>query len=438
MKIIFYILFTSLIFPFKDKINAGPMVGYSTKMEVALWIQTKEEFEVKFLYWDKNNPNIIFETENYQTSKHSGFTATLVADKVNPGINYYYKPVIDGKEINFDYQLEFQTQKHWEYRKNPPNFSFAFGSCAYTNEKDKDRPGKAYGGDYFIYSSILKKDPDFMIWLGDNVYFREPDDSRTGIYHRYTHDRSLAELQPLLGSVHHYAIWDDHDYGPNNSDRSFIYKNITLEAFKDFWANPTYGFEKNKGITTQFRWSDVDFFLMDNRYFRTPQNRKNIYKEILGDDQVQWLIDALLNSKAPFKVIALGGQFLNSEKIYENHINWEDEHKKILDLISKEKIEGIVFISGDRHFSEVSKMDRFEAYPLHDFTVSPLTSSFCDICIDEKNKYRVKDSGVFERNFAIINISGLYNDRLLEYIIFNSYGEPLWSYKIHENDLKYD
>ena len=210
-----------------------------------------------------------------------------------------------------------------------------------------------------------------MLWLGDNVYFREPDDSRTGVYHRYTHDRSLSELQPLLGSVHHYAIWDDHDYGPNNSDRSFIYKDITLEAFKNFWANPTYGIPENKGITTQFKWADIDFFLMDNRYFRTPQNRKNIYKEILGNDQVQWLIDALLNSKAPFKVIALGGQFLNSEKIYENHINWEDEHKKILDLISKEKIEGVIFISGDRHFSEVSKMDRYGAYPLYDFTVSP-------------------------------------------------------------------
>ena len=59
MKIIFYILFISSIFPFKDKINAGPMVGYSTKREVALWIQTKAEFDVKFLYWDKNNPNII-------------------------------------------------------------------------------------------------------------------------------------------------------------------------------------------------------------------------------------------------------------------------------------------------------------------------------------------------------------------------------------------
>ena len=38
-----------------------------------------------------------------------------------------------------------------------------------------------------------------MLWLGDNVYFREPDDSKTGVYHRYTHDKSTEELQGLLG-----------------------------------------------------------------------------------------------------------------------------------------------------------------------------------------------------------------------------------------------
>ena len=174
MKILFFLILISLVTPNKSIVNAGPMVGYSSKMEVALWIQTNNESDVKFLYWDKKNPSLILETENFKTEKKSGYTATLIADKVTSGTEYYYQPVINGKKINFDYSLEFQTQKHWEYRTNPPDFSFAFGSCAYTNEKDKDRPGKSYGGDYFIYSSILEKDPDFMLWLGDNVYFREP------------------------------------------------------------------------------------------------------------------------------------------------------------------------------------------------------------------------------------------------------------------------
>ena len=436
-NLIFIVLIFSFLLSKENGISSGPMVGYSEKMEVGLWIQTTKKSEVKFIYWDIDNPKIKFETDSKTTEKVSGFTATLIADLVQPGTIYNYQPIINGSKIDFDYKLEFQTQEHWEYRKDAPDFSFSIGSCAYTNEIEKDRPGKSYGGDYFIYANILRKKPDFMLWLGDNVYFREPDGSKTGIYHRYTHDRALSDLQPLLGSVHHYAIWDDHDYGPNNSDRSFIHKNLTLQAFKDFWANPSYGIGDNGGITTQFKWSDVDFFLLDNRFFRTPQNREYIYKEILGDNQVQWLIDVLLNSKAPFKIIAIGGQFLNSEKVFENHINWEDEHKKILDLIEKEKIEGVIFLSGDRHFSEVSKMDRYDAYPLYDFTVSPLTSGFCDICENEKNKYRIPESGVFQRNFAVFKVSGANENRTLDYTIFNNKGGKLWEYTIHEDDLKY-
>ena len=433
----FLLLLVSLVIPLNSIINSGPMVGYSEKSEVALWIQTKSSSTVKFIYWDINDPNKIFETEAIITNKDSGFTATLIADLVKPGTVYHYQPIINNQKIEFDYKLEFQTQEHWEYRTSPPDFSFAVGSCAYTNEKDKDRPGKSYGGDYFIYSNILEKNPDFMLWLGDNVYFREPDASKTGVYHRYSHDRSLKELQPLLGSVHHYAIWDDHDYGPNNSDRSFIHKNITLQAFKDFWANPSYGISDNGGITTQFRWSDVEFFLLDNRFFRSPQNRQYTYKEILGKEQLQWLIDALSSSQATFKIIAIGGQVLNSEKVFENYINWEEEHNQLLNLIEKEKIEGVIFLSGDRHFSEVSKMSRFHSYPLHDFTVSPLTSGFCDICIDENNKHRIKESAVFQRNFAIFSIYSSDKDRVLDYTIFNNKGESLWNYKINASDLKY-
>tara|TARA_B100002052_G_C15881621_1_gene599551 strand:+ start:1034 stop:2359 length:1326 start_codon:yes stop_codon:yes gene_type:complete len=419
------------------KINSGPMVGYSEKSEVALWIQTSKEARLKFSYWDINFPNKKYHTNTIVTNKESGYTATLIADEVKPGNKYNYHPIIDDEIIFFDYELEFQTQEHWEYRKDAPNFSFAVGSCAYTNEKAKDRPGKSYGQDYFIYNSILDKNPDFMIWLGDNVYLREPDwNTKTGIYHRYTHDRSIKELQPLLGSVHHYAIWDDHDYGPNNSDRSFRGKHIARNAFKDFWANPSYGINEN-GITTQFTWSDVDFFLLDNRFFRSPQNRKNTYKEILGKNQLEWLIDALSFSKATFKIIAIGGQVLNSEKVYENYSNWTDEHTQLLELIKSEKIEGVIFISGDRHFSEVSKMERYNSYPLHDFTVSPLTSGFCDICVNENNKYRLDGSTVFNRNFAIFNIIGPSNERILEYTIYDNKGNSLWKYTVHEDELKY-
>ena len=95
-----------------------------------------------------------------------------------------------------------------------------------------------------------------MLWLGDNIYLREPDwNSWTGIIHRYTHDRATPQLQPFMASVHNYAIWDDHDFGPNDSDKSFWNKNLTLKAFKLFWANPSYGTGDIKGTTTSFQWA---------------------------------------------------------------------------------------------------------------------------------------------------------------------------------------
>jgi len=146
-----------------------------------------------------------------------------------------------------------------------------------------------------------------MLWLGDNVYFREPDNTKNAMLHRYTQVSSHPELQPLLASTHHYAIWDDHDFGPNDSDRGFFNKKAALEVFKAFWANPTYGIDNQDGITTMFSWGDCDFFLLDNRYYRTPVNRRTGKREILGESQKQWLFDNLVFSKAKFKFVLIGG-----------------------------------------------------------------------------------------------------------------------------------
>ena len=48
MNILFFLILISLVTPNKSLINSGPMVGYSSKMEVALWIQTTNESDVKF------------------------------------------------------------------------------------------------------------------------------------------------------------------------------------------------------------------------------------------------------------------------------------------------------------------------------------------------------------------------------------------------------
>ncbi|MCP5063364.1 MAG: alkaline phosphatase family protein [Ignavibacteriae bacterium] len=416
-------------------LKSGPMVGYSTMREVKMWVQTTSAADVKIIYWDKKDSTQTFETETFATIKQNAYIVQPIADQIEPGIKYQYELYINNNKVDRPYPLEFQTQVLWQWRTDPPKFKFATGSGAFINEAVYDRP-KPYGGDYEIYTSIYNQHPDFMLWLGDNFYLREADfNSRTGILKRMTHDRATAEMQSLFGSVHHYAIWDDHEFGPNNSDRSFWNKETTLEAFKLFWANPSYGINGNPGTTTMFQWADADFFLLDNRYYRAPNDRKLNKDGMLGDEQLQWLIDALIFSHAPFKFIAIGGQFLNPNAGGENHSTYLKERNRILAEIEAEGIEGVIFLTGDVHRSELSKLEREGTYPLYDFTISPFTSG-PSTWKNPKNSLRIEGTLVQKRNYAIFEFDGPRKDRNLKCSVYDKDGKLFWNYSIKASELK--
>lgn len=421
-----------------QKVASGPMVGYSEMREVLIWVQTTDAAKVQVRYWVSTLPGTKFVTDVAVTAKNDAFIAKLVADKVQPDSRYTYELLLNGKVVAFNYPLTFQSKPLWLYRRDAPDVNIALGSCAYFNDAPYDRPGEPYGGNYEIYTSILAKKPDLMLWLGDNNYLREADwDTRTGILYRFSHGRAIKELQPLLASVHHYAIWDDHDFGPNDSDRSFWNKETTLEAFKLFWGNPSYGVAGVKGAITQFNWSDVEFFMLDNRYHRTPNNRKSGECTVLGKEQLEWLKDALTASKAPFKLVAMGGQFVSPLKLYENYANLcPQERDSIIQYITREKISGVIFLSGDRHHSELSKLERAGTYPLYDFTVSPLGSKANAKAKDEANPTRMPDSFLGERNFGMISVTGPKNERKLTFKLFDVNGVEKYSHTISAKDLK--
>jgi len=404
------------------QIQSGPMLGYNSMREVAVWIQSKNAEEISFQWWQKGSDEV--STKSYQTKAESAFTAHLIADYLEAGSLYEYKIVLQNSKDSA--KGTFKTQELWQHRKEPPNFSFITGSCAYTNEEKYDRPGEPYGTGNEIFEMIAQQDADLMLWLGDNVYLREADwTSLSGIFHRYTHFKSQPELQALWKKMHHYAIWDDHDYGPNDADRSYIGKKLTLDAFQNFWANPDYGVNNKPGITTQFSYNDVDFFLLDNRYYRSPNNRKTGKREILGEIQIQWLIDALAYSKASFKFVLIGGQFLNPAAVWENHATYSEEREKIIHLIEEEGIKNIIFLSGDRHKTELSKLTLKNGNSIYDYTSSPLTSKSYDSS-EEGNTLRIKGTHVSTQNFGKLSLSGDYKNRKLTIITFSSKGEKLW------------
>lgn len=408
-------------------LQSGPMTGYSDFREVAIWVQTKCPQEVQLQYWRTSTPDSSWLSAPVTTSVIHGHCAHLIADQVTPGNTYEYAILIDGKKISLPYPATFVTQHLWQWRKDPNDFTFAAGSCNYINEEAYDRPGKPYGGEYQIFFAIDRDHPDLMIWLGDNTYLREVDwNSKTGIYHRYTHTRSLPQLQPLLASTHHYATWDDHDFGPDDSERSFWNKDITLQAFKDFWANPNYGIGDTEGITGTFFWEDCQFFIMDDRSYRGPRGPTGDH---FGKTQVDWLIEALRYSKASYKFICTGSQILSDAAVRENFAVFANERQSLLDSLDKYNIKGVVFLTGDHHHSEVSRIQTSDGDVFYDITSSPLTSA-TTLHLEERNQNRVQGSMINVRNYALISVTGPLDSRKCSLVYKNSDGETVYEYEL--------
>lgn len=406
-------------------LKSGPMLGYNTMREVAVWMQIENQGYAAIRYWPKADKSDMRMSETFYTENYKANTATIVLGPLEPGTEYEYVIIVNDKESKQVY--DFETQKLWQWREDPPDFNFIAGSCVFINEERFDRPGKPYGKKYEIFESIAEEDADFMVWLGDNTYLREADwDSRSGIYHRFSHSRDVEEMQPLLSSMHHYAIWDDHDFGPNNSNSTFWNKDITREAFVDFWANPNYGVNGLGGITGTYIWNDCQFFLLDNRWYRTPESTEG---SIIGEQQMTWLIDALRSSNASFKFICIGGQVVSDFAAFENHAVYGAERKKLLHLIDDYDIQNVVFLDGDRHHSEISRYETPDGQVIWDITSSALTSGTYDHS-GEPNNFRYKDSTIGENNYAVISISGKRKERKIKVEFKDTKGKKIKRYKL--------
>ncbi len=411
-------------------IESGPMLGYNSLNEASIWVQLSDSAKVSIEFWESENDLSKRELKPELNDMNETHIATFIASELTPGTTYNYEILVNGIVQNFEPHLSFKTQQLWQYRSDPPTTRVALGSCTYINEAAYDRPGKPYGSNYQIFEHIADKNPDAMIWLGDNIYLREYDYfTWKGYLHRYNHTRKTPEIQRLLRSTTNYAIWDDHDFGPNDANGSWIHKDWALEAFKLYWMNPSFGIAGTPGINTAFPVNDAHFFFMDNRYNRTSPDNKGVDPHILGKAQIEWLIEALKFSKAPFKMIAVGGQVLNPSNVYENHARYADERKYLLDRIVEEKIDGVVFLTGDRHHTELRK-ESIDGITIHDLTVSPLTSGV-HRPNNEDNQNLVEGTLVSEHNFAILEFTGERLSRQMKISIFDKEGSDIWSRTIN-------
>ena len=347
----------------------GPMLGPPTDKSITLWAMVSGPYQVVVEFADNpllQNPQ---RTTPVKASAEESFIVRPVVSGLRANTEYWYRILMlyDARERPFERQeLPLGRWRTAPRGAQQENFTIGYGSCA---NYRYDRIQK-------VWDAVAAHQPELFFNLGDNIYCDafEP----FVLDFEYQRQRGVATYQPVARNIPQLAIWDDHDFGLNDHDRTNPIKGVALEAFKRYWANPAYGLPSVPGVFFNYSYGAVDFLFTDGRYYRDPNSQPDgPEKTFLGKEQLAWLKDTLKESRGVFKVLACGsGWSSNKGPTGDAWSSALTERNEIFNFIRDEKIEGVLLISGDTHIGEFNCIPWSEegGYDLYDLVSSPISS----------------------------------------------------------------
>ncbi len=281
-----------------------------------------------------------------------------------------------------------------------------FGSCI---KQDRSMP---------ILERIIEERPDLFIFLGDNIYADTEDmELMRSKYAKLQADPGFARLRTTCPIM---ATWDDHDFGVNDGGADYPRRVESQQIFVDFWNDPPDSPRRQRpGVYDAAVWGPagqrVQVILLDTRYFRSPLATGDPQTggryvptldpqaTMLGEDQWLWL-EEQLRVPAELRIISTSIQFLASAAGQETWSNMPLERERLIRLIKNKRAEGVVFISGDRHWAEFSMVDQDVPYPLFDFTSSSL-NQLHPRGTPTVNRWRVSTGTFHRENYGMLTIA---------------------------------
>jgi alkaline phosphatase D len=409
------------------KILAGPFCGALTKTSAKVWLAYKGSGGFSVTLTDTMNKSISLPKATHRIADSKGDTAlSLDFETLEAGHTYIVTTTNIRRPLRTP-DCSFTTIGDTAVT----DVDFLVGSCAYLSLGFMKvvLPGASVR----IFHSMAKTKADFMIWLGDNIYYMGKEHSSyEKMFSCNLKTRiQYPQLNNFLASMPQYTIWDDHDYGPNDADRNFPLKDTSLVLFRNFWINPYEDTVKQTFFT--YKYYDTEFFMTDDRWWRDKEG--DTTGSFLGPMQLGWLKRKLLLSTATFKFICVGSQVLNDDNHGECYALYPKERNELLDFIVEHNIKGVVILSGDMHYSEISKAV-WKGYPFYDFTCSPLTSPMDPSNLTSKNRWRISSTVLFHKNFGRVKVTGPVGNRVCKLSLYNMDGKMKWEVPIKEQELQ--
>lgn len=256
-----------------------------------------------------------------------------------------------------------------------PLTRIAFGSCA-----DQTQPQP-------IWESVLADPPELFLFGGDNVYGDSPGPDLTELRAAYAQADRVDGLSRLRATVPVMAVWDDHDMGRNDGGASYPHRRAAQRLFAEHWALPPDDPRwTREGVYTARVFGPpgrrVQVVMLDTRSFRSPLRKTDSRgapgrerylpdddpaKTMLGPAQWAWL-EEQFRQPAELRLLLSSIQILAEGHGWERWGNLPRERQRLLDLIGRTN--GVVLLSGDRHFGALYRETDGHPYPLTELTSS--------------------------------------------------------------------
>jgi len=397
MRFLIIFIFTTVLFaacqaPEKERdLPSLPTDGIATLYDSTLWpfyhgVASGDPLQDRVIIWTRVTPkdslneisvswevsdgpgfeNIINEGSTI-TSPDKDYTVKVDVDKLSPGTQYYYRFKALNKE-----SIIGRTRTA---PKSAEKLNIAVVSCS-----------NYQFGPFYSYGELAKQPVDVVLHLGDYIYEYGAgtygNSSRTHLPEgelmnlsdyriRYSQYRLDSGLREAHSSHPFITIWDDHEIA-NNSYKDGAQNHqpeegdyeIRKAAAKQAYYEWLPVRESNE-LYRSFDYGNIaEIIMLDERLAgRTAppdslDDPKIDTTRMLGEEQLDWFIEELTQSKAQWKVI--GNQVIFSylnwgrESFSINLDSWDGypmEREKIKKTIIENNLENVVFVTGDTHSS---------------------------------------------------------------------------------------
>lgn len=324
-------------------------------------------------------------------------------------------------------------------QNDKPLSRIAFGSCA---RQDRPQP---------IWERIVDVKPDLFLFIGDNVYADTTD--MEVMRKKYQQLGAMPGYQKLLKISPVLAVWDDHDYGANDSGADYPKRAESQQVFLDFFGEPKDSpRRKREGIYDVKMFGPAgkrtQIILLDTRYFRSPLKRREVSEQgvgpylpntdpgatLLGDVQWKWL-EQQLREPAELRIIVSSIQLVAEDHRWERWMNFPRERERFFELVRATRTAGVIVISGDRHLAELSMMDAGVGYPIYDLTASSLNASSRVWRKFEANQHRIATMN-WGDNFGLITVDWSASDPEISLQIRDEEGDVTIQQKLYLSTLQ--